>query len=295
MRSPWKVAFGALALCSLGFAAHAGESQFGWLYTADLHPQGRAEYEHKSWLQEGQSQGDYSYLQNSEEFEYGVTNRLQLAGYVNWSYVNADRNGIDGRTGGPGADLGPHDDPFGRYRKTRFDTVAIEAIYQVMNPVVDPIGLALYVEPEIGPREHALEWRLIAQKNLLDDRFVIAANLAGETERERTPTTLERASMLDFTAGFSYRFADSWSAGLEMRNHREFSGYLYDEREHSAWFLGPNVHYAAQRWWVTAAWRHQLPFVSAYTDDQRAVVVDDRIYGDEHARDEFMLKLGVPF
>jgi hypothetical protein len=43
-----------------------------------------------------------------------------LAGYFNWSYVNANRNGLDGTTRGPLTDLGPNDDPTGRYRKTRF-------------------------------------------------------------------------------------------------------------------------------------------------------------------------------
>ncbi|WP_291193342.1 DUF6662 family protein [Frateuria sp.] len=294
MRLTTKAALAVLALLPLGSAC-AGESPFGWIYTADLHPQGRSEFEHKSWLQQGQSRGDYSYWKNAEEFEYGVTDRFQLSAYFNWSYVNAYRNGVDGLTGGPGTDLSPQENPLARHRKTRFDSVSVEAIYQVLNPLVDPIGLALYVEPEWGPHERALEWRIILQKNLLDDRFVLAANLLGESEHEKYYGEVERASMLDFSAGFSWRFTDNWSVGLETRNHQEFEGYRYDSREHSAWFLGPNLHYAAQRWWLTAAWRHQLPVVKAFNEEQREAVVGDRIYGDEHARNEFMLKLGIPF
>lgn len=294
MRLTTKAALTVLALLPLGSAC-AGESPFGWIYTADLHPQGRSEFEHKSWLQQGQSRGDYSYWQNAEEIEYGVTDRLQLSGYVNWSSVDAYRNGVDGLTGGPGTDLSPQEDPLARHRKTHFDTVSVEAIYQVLNPLVDPVGLAVYVEPEWGPHERALEWRLILQKNLLDDRFVLAANLAGETEHEKHYGEVERASSLDFSAGFSWRFTDDWSVGLEALNHQQFDGYRYDSRENSAWFLGPNVHYTTQRWWVTAAWRHQLPVAQAFNDEQRAVVVGDRIYGDEHARNEFVLRLGIPF
>ncbi|MDF6927085.1 hypothetical protein NMT90_27325, partial [Escherichia coli] len=81
---------GALAwLCST--TALAGESPFGWIYTADVMPKGRFEFEHQSFLQRGQSQGSYSGLLNREEVEYGVTDKFQLAGYFNWSYVNANR------------------------------------------------------------------------------------------------------------------------------------------------------------------------------------------------------------
>lgn len=288
-------ALGLAAACAAG-AAHAGESPFGWIYTADVMPKGHFELEHSSFLQQGQTQGTYNYLKNREEIEYGVTDRLQLSGYVNWSYTNAYRNGIDGMTGGPGTDLGPNDDPAGRYRKTRFDGVSLEAIYQVLNPVTSPIGLAFYVEPEIGPRERALEWRIILQKNFLDDRLIVAANIMGEHEKEKTAMgDVERASMIDLTAGVSYRFTNNLSAGVEMRNHREFSGYWYNHREHSAWFLGPNLHYATKRWWVTAAWRHQMPWVQTFNEDQEAVSAGGRIFGGEHARNEFMVKVGVPF
>lgn len=279
----------------LSASAHAGESPFGWIYTADVHPPGTLEYEHHSFLQRGQVGGDYDYLINREELEYGVSNKFQLAGYFNWSYVNAYRNEPDGSTGGPGTDLGMNDNPFGRYRKTRFDSVSLEAIYQILNPLTDPIGLALYAEPTVGPDTRELELRLIVQKNFLDDRLILAGNLMAEIEREKTKTKLEKATMVDLVFGASYRFADRWSLGLEARNHREFEGYGLGNKEHSAWFIGPNLHYASQHWWITAAWRHQLPVVQAFTQDQRDVVDGDRIYGGEHARNEFMLKVGIPF
>ncbi|WP_206734797.1 hypothetical protein [Bradyrhizobium zhanjiangense] len=148
----------AAAVMLTACQARAGESPFGWIYTADVHPQGTFEYEHKSFMQSGQSQGQYFFMQNKEEIEYGLTNQLQISGYFNWSYANAFRNGFDGTTGGPGVTqfLDASFDPYSRYEKTRFDSVSFEAIYQVLNPVTDPIGLALYIEPEIGPREKEL-------------------------------------------------------------------------------------------------------------------------------------------
>ena len=276
--------------------AHAGESQFGWIYTADLHPKGQSELEQKFFLQHGQSQGQYDYLQIQTEYERGMSDNWQLALYVNSSDINAYRNGIDGQTSGPHVDPPQGFDTTKRFHTSKVETVSVESIWRLKNPVTDGYGLALYLEPEVGPHERELEGRVILQKNFLDDRLIVAGNITGTIEREKPPhtTTIERATTLDLTAGVSYRFANNWSAGLEARNHNEFEGYGYGRQQHSAWFLGPNIHYAAKRWWVTAAWRQQLPFVHAFTAEQRDVVVGDRIYGSEHARNEFMVKFGFP-
>lgn len=288
----------ATAIVMSACAANAGESPFGWIYTADVHPKGTGEYEHKSFLQTGQSQGQYHYLQNKEEIEWGVTDRLQLSGYFNWSYANAFRNGFDGTTGGPGVTqfLDASFDPYARYEKARFDSVALEAIYQVLNPVTDPIGLALYIEPEIGPRTKELEWRLILQKNFLEDRLIVALNIMGKHEREvYADGSIERASPIDVTFGMSYLVMPNWMIGFETRIHNEFTGYWFNNPDHSAFFAGPVIHYGQKEFWWTLAWRHQLPMVITYNVDQASVVKHGRIYGDEHARDEVMLRLGVPF
>jgi hypothetical protein len=276
-------------------AARAGESPFGWLYTADVQPPRTFELEHWSWLQHGQAGGQYDYVINKEELEYGITNRFQISGYFNWSYVNAIRNEPDGATGGPGTDIAENADPSGRFTRTRFDSVAVELLYLLLNPLTDPFGLAFYVEPEVGPDVAELELRLIAQKNFLDDRLILALNFWTAFETENTEQGVERATALELDFGVSYRFAPGWSAGIEGRNHREFVGHGYGTPEHSAWFVGPNIHYATQRWWVTVAYRHQLPVVETYNEDQETVTRHGRIFGDEHARDEFIVKIGIPF
>ena len=275
--------------------ATAGESPFGWVYVTDVQPPGTFEYEHWSYLQHGQAKGTYHFLKNREELEYGITNKFQVAGYLNWSYVNAFRNNPDGTTGGPGTDVGGDDDPLGRFTRARVDSVSLEAIYQFLNPLTDPIGLAFYVEPTIGPDIEEIEFKLLAQKNFFDDRLILALNVVTAFENEDSKEGAERATELEFTFGASYRFARNWSFGIEGSNHREFIGHGYRHPEHSAWFIGPVVHYATQRWWTTVAYRHQLPVAEAFTRDQREVSRGGRIYGDEHARDEIMVRIGIPF
>ena len=168
-------------------------------------------------------------------------------------------------------------------------------IYRLMNPITDSFGLALYVEPVYGPDTWELEMKLLLQKNFIDDRLIVAGNTSTSFERNVGKVDIERATELDLTLGASYRFRENWSAGVEFRNHNEFAGYGYYYQDHATYFLGSNLHYATQNYWVTAAWRHQLPWANPRKPDQEEAVVDGRIYSDEHARNEFIVKVGVPF
>ena len=72
-----KLVFVAAASVSLAAPALAGESPFGYVYTADTHPRGEREVEQWLTRRQGQSRGDYDLWQARTEFEYGVTDRLQ--------------------------------------------------------------------------------------------------------------------------------------------------------------------------------------------------------------------------
>src|SRR5439155_1059477 len=73
--------------------------------------------------------------------------------------------------------------PFDSYHY--FESVSLEAIYRLLSPYKDPIGLALYFEPSIGDQERELEWKVILQKNWLEDRLVWALNINYELEFEK--------------------------------------------------------------------------------------------------------------
>jgi uncharacterized protein DUF6662 len=275
--------------------ARAGEGPFAFIYTLDLQPKGTWQFEQWEYLQAGQSQGDYYFLTNRSEFEYGFKPWYQIGLYLNTEYTYANQNGVNGATGGPGTNISPDSDPVAPYSSFRFKSVSMEHIVRLMNPYTDDFGFGLYFEPAIGPYGYELEWKFLLQKNFLDDRLVLAANVVFDTEQEWKNGGTEYASVIDTLLGVSYRFADNWALGVEFRNHREFAGQAFNEPQHSAYFLGPTIHYGGEKWWATFGWRHQLPIVDAFTEDQQSVVVNNRIYGDEHARDEFMLRVGIPF
>lgn len=296
MSRPKLVLFCA-AILLVAATALAGESPFGYVYTTDTHPRGAREIEQWLTRRHDQSRGDYDLWQGRTELEYGVTDRLQTALYLNYASVSALHNRPDGTTG-PGAFVPDSVDPDARYSKTFFQSVSNEWIYRVLSPYKDPIGLALYIEPTWGPDERELETKLILHKNFFDDRLVWAANLTAAAESERYHSNnWEREGELELTTGLAYQFAPRWHAGFEYRHHRGYEGrgFSSSKRVYAANFAGPSMHYATQNWWVTLTYLRQLANAKAYTDDAREDIIGGRFYGEHHERYELRLRVGFSF
>ena len=280
----------AIALASALTPAHAGEGSMGWVVTLDLQPKGTLEFEQRVSLVEKQARGHYDLWTSRTELEYGVTNDFQLSAYLNYWHVNAGGNDITGETTGllvPGsAASNPN------YSKT-LAGYSIEGIYRILNPVVYPVGVGLYLEYTDGQVKSDTEARLILQSNFLDDKLVVAANVvAGSKLMKFDKDDRASESELDLLLGTTYRIANRWTAGLEYRYHNDFVGYGWRERTQEAHFFGPNVHYATKDWWVTAAWRYQIEgrcFGPGVAECSRGYAWDG------HGRDEYMLKFGMPF
>ena len=294
----------AAAFITLTGPAWAGEPLFGYTYTTDLLPKGEMEYEQWATYRYKQSQGTFGFLKLRSELEYGITDNLQIAGYLNYSNLNANGNDTNGETTGIG--ISADHDPSKPYHKTRFDSASVELIYRVLSPYTDPIGLALYVEPTYGPRERSMEFRVIAQKNFLDDRLVLAGNVFTELEWVKSdaefgdPTShsqWEKLTELELDLGASYRFAPNWFAGVEYRNHNEYGGHTlsHSDQEHTAHFFGPTLHYGGKDWFATLSVLKQI-HATGYNEEQKAAMDNGRLYGDEHTLyDGIRLKVGFLF
>jgi hypothetical protein len=300
------LAIGAVTTVLWAFHARADEPLFGHVYTTDLLPRGKWELAQWATASVNQSQGTYRGYQFREEIEYGVRDNFQLALYANSSYVTANRNGVEGNTSGPG--VPENADPSREYSRFRFDSVSVEGIYRILSPYTDSFGLALYLRPSIGPRLFDLESKVIGQKNFLDDTLILAANVTVDQglgkqtgnpflpfEETGAHPRWTNASIVEVTAGASYRIAPNWFAGIEFRNDNGFRGSWFNLAEYSAFFLGPSVHYGAERFWATFTIQPQLPLGQPYTEELRATTVGHRIFGNEHTAIEFRLKAGWVF
>lgn len=280
-------------LCSL--RVWAGEGFFGYLYTTDTEPAHEWEYEQSHTLRTGKARGDYTALDLRNEIEYGVTDAFQAALYINSGYNNS-HNVYD-----------PEDVSMNLPDHNDFDVngVSLEFLYRVLSPYKDGLGLAFYLEPEIDVRdnmtgqdmiERELEGRIILQKNYLDDQLILATNFMVEPEWEKMDSFTTKELWAEWTAGISYRFHANWFAGLEFRNHMEFVDMNLADQEHSAYFLGPNIHYGGQKWWFTFTALPQIAgwprYLGVGQDGQQ--ITSSYAHLGQHEKVEFRFKFGIP-
>ena len=165
---------------------------------------------------------------------------------------------------------------------------------RLLSPYKDPIGLALYFEPSVGDQETELEWKILLQKNWLEDRLVWALNVNYELEYEKSEDGYERDGMFEWFTGLSYRFVRNWSAGLEFWNHHEFADATV--HEHSAYFLGTDD----SLWWRTVVGHSRIPSSATNRagisqDNKEFAAHDGYIFGDEHEKYYVRFRIGINF
>ena len=277
----------------------AGEGNFGWIYGLDLQPKGKAEIEQKLQLVRGQAAGTYDYWQGRTELEYGLTNDIQIAGYLNSYSINSDKNytnpeacdqGVNPCTGGYG--LPGSANTLDQYHAKGIDGISLESIWRISNPVTSPVGLGIYLEPTLGRLKDAFEGRIILQSNFLDDKLQLVSNIMFEVEKLKFDDDVIEETVFDILAGFTYRIAPKWTAGLEYRFHNDFDGYGFGNQTQRAHFLGPNLHYATKNWWLTLAMRSQIG--GQCWEPGTAECSDGKVW-DSHGNNEYIVKVGVPF
>lgn len=306
----WATIIG-LGLLGAAGPACADEPLFGYVYTTDVLPKGKVEVEQWGTLREGRSQGDFHVLETRSEVSYGLTNDLQVSGYLNLAYADAFRNTPTGETAPPEIFADYSVSPAKRLNRGRFQGVSGEIIWRLASPYTAPLGVALYVEPLIGPRTRELESRLILQKNFRDDRLVLAGNLTVAQEWRRllpdpdaAPDSVDATEHWDketdvnFGLGASYRFRENWSAGLELQNEHEWAGlnpFDAGKRTNMALYFGPNIHYGGQHFFATATFLAQLGVARDYANPAPGFIVDGLTDADDFERFRLRVKVGYSF
>ena len=137
----------------------------------------------------------------------------------------------------------------------------------LLSPHLNPVGVLLYFETRYDGGELELEEKLVLE-HIFAEKWILAANIVGEEEWEFEDEGTKTEGTLELDWGLSYLVNERWSVGVEARNHREYPEY--DEEEHSAWFVGPNIHYGTGKWWATLT---VLPQVTDVLDEHEEVEV----------------------
>ena len=285
----------------VSFTARADEPLFGFVYTTDLLPQGGKEIEEWASWRHQKNSGYFDELEGRTEFEYGLTDRLQVALYANYNWTQAYHNGPFGATTPPEqfSDyvVGPDD----HFNASRFVGVSGELIYRILSPYTDAFGLALYTEPTVGQNFRETENKIIVQKNFLDDLLVLAFNFtyAPEFRYLSDPTGIgsswQEETDTNFGFGASYRFIENWSAAFEFENEHEYNSFIFNHETNNGYYLGPTLHYGGERIFVTMTALWQMPWASPHTDTVPGALVGGYIGDNDFERFRFRVKAGYTF
>lgn len=207
-------------IAALVFAldARAGVRHFTFLYEAPTSPPGGVELENTVTWAHG---SNWNEVFIREELEIGITDRFQLGLYpLDWSH----RDGL------------------------QYDGGAIEAIYNFSNPVIDPVGISVYQELSVARRHFESESKLIAQKNF--GRWIFDYNATLEAEWEERHLE-EEIGEFQQALGASYEISPRLSVGVEFLHEFVFPNWRDEEKIRNV-FVGPNVSYRRNQWFVTA-------------------------------------------
>jgi len=198
----------------------AGVRHFTFLYEASTSPPGSVELENTVTWAHGSG---WNEVFIREELEIGITDRFQLGIYpLDWSHHT--------------------DEGF------QYDGGAVELIYNLSNPVVDPIGISLYEEISAARQHFESESKLIAQKNF--GRWILDYNATLEPEWEEHGLK-EQNGELQQALGASYEISPRLSVGLELLHEFVLPDWRDNEKIRNV-FVGPNVSYRRNQWFVTA-------------------------------------------
>ena len=215
-----------LAAVLPALSAFAGARHFTYLYEAPTSPAGSLELENiTTWSRTTGSGTHLHDIAFREELEIGITDHFQLGIYpLDWGYHHDAHQAEISHEGG-----------------------AVEFIYNLSNPVLDPVGLSLYQEISVGRRRLELESKLIAQKNF--GRLILDYNATLETEWEGKGLE-ENNGELQQALGASYEISPQVSVGIELLHEIVFPGWRDEEKIRNV-FVGPNVAIRRQNWFVT--------------------------------------------
>ncbi|MAE62256.1 MAG: hypothetical protein CMJ49_12985 [Planctomycetaceae bacterium] len=245
----WSTVVSAVWLCVTPGASEAGARRFTYSYEALTHPRGEVEYEQwVTWKTSKRDDRTYDRLEFRHELEFGVTDDFQLGVYVSdWRYTDGNSVKDDG------AD---------------WRNVAVEGIYNLTHPIADPLGLSLYGEVKLGDELFELEAKLLLEKDFGPWALVYNPTIEAEWEGDDFH---ERKGKFEQTAGISYQVMPQLMVGAEVLHEISFDEWS-TQSDHAIW-LGPNVSYWKDNWWITVTPLFQTTHVDGEPDFQLRMLI----------------------
>lgn len=222
--------------------SYASDRKFAFSNEVTTTPPGEVEYEqYITWKKSKKTDSDFDRFEFRHEIEFGITDHLQMAIYLaDWRYQD-------------GGSV--------RHNRAEYRNTAVEFVYNLTNPVTDPLGLALYGEVKLGDEKAALEGKFLVQKDL--GPWTIVYNAIIEAEWEGDDYEQDKGEV-EQTFGVSYQFSPKFLIGAELVHEVEFDDWERTGR--NVLYLGPNVSYRSKGSFVTVAPLFQVSNVDSEAD-----------------------------
>ena len=222
----------AAALCASATVASADPRPF--TFSNDTYPMGKGDFEfeqHVRWRHHTDEDAGFNRVDFREEFEFGIADNFDLAFYLpTWRYEDSDSR--DGVT---------------------FESVDVEAIVYLSNPVEDFLGFGIYNEAKIGDDSLGFETKLLVQKDV--GNWVFLYNLVLETGLEGVFNDAEDENEIEgelkHTFGAAYAVTPSLFLGGEAIIESVYADW--SEYEGTSVYAGPVVSLRnLGNFWITA-------------------------------------------
>jgi hypothetical protein len=232
-----RAALAALVLVASTTFAQASARPFTFSYDTYAIGKGNFEYEQwTTWKTHKPEEHGFDSFEFRHELEYGVADNFTLSLYLpNWSYEDSHEK-----------------------KGTHFDSVGLEAIVYLTNPVKDPIGIGLYQELDVGDHTLEIETKLLLQKDI--GKWTFVYNMILETEIEgvfSSSSDSEVTGEFNHTLGVQYALRPNLFVGAEALLEFEYENWSRYEKTN--FFAGPVIHWRAnEHFWITATAMFQI-------------------------------------
>jgi len=228
----------------ISLSTQAQDRLFTYTYQSNVLNKGQKELEVWSTLSNGRD-NFYRAFDHSLEFEVGLGSKLQTSIYLNYGYSK----GIE------------TDNQIQSLVSNNHFSFSNEWKLKLTDPVVHPIGSALYFEYKLGTDETELEGKLILDKQI--GKSTHALNLVGEYEMGNN--FISNGNNIDLhpfseykfeiNYGYAYKLNTNWALGVELMNQNTIADGNW---EYSVLSAGPAFSYSIDGFWINLSLMPQL-------------------------------------
>jgi hypothetical protein len=278
-------------VCLTTFKATAQDRYLAYTMQSNVIPKGTRQLE--VWY--ANKSGGYSYFNGNymrTGFKVGLGKNLTTTYYINVSgeaYVGSEINHTDKVTR-----------EYDQFLTKESDiSFSADVKYKILDPVANPIGLAIHADITVGGNYYIFSPRIIIDKRFGNNFIAFNAWVAAHSEFDVANPSSEVSTTKPEMSKFSeppiemelayMRFTKNqkFGFGAELRIHSEatdFAGW-----EHLAIFGGPAIHARGDKWFFSASAMPQLGNL------HKSWIAPDSKVLDEHQNFELRTAVGFVF